>query len=285
MGSRRTHEEAAVAAARAAYLAGFAATSNLEAGRRYGIPTAGTARARLHAAARRRARPRSAAQVGGARHGHHAAGRHLRHRAGHPRRRSRSPARSSGAIRIDSGDLAVLARAGPRAARRARARPAPGSSSPATSTSTRSPRCAAEPGRRLRRGHLAGHRLGRADRRAGLQAGRGRRPAGGQAQRESKDVASAARKSAVRRHKPTGTATEEVVHRRAAPPEPAPHDRPLPVPLVRGGEPVDDLPTPGRVARAPARRRWSSVPWEGLKLSRGEPAHPDDRPPPDGGHA
>src|ERR687883_1466537 len=43
MGSRRTHEEAAVAAARAAYLAGFTATSNLEAGRRYGIPTAGTA--------------------------------------------------------------------------------------------------------------------------------------------------------------------------------------------------------------------------------------------------
>lgn len=43
MGSRRTHEEAAVAAARAAYVAGFAGTSNLEAGRRYGIPTIGTA--------------------------------------------------------------------------------------------------------------------------------------------------------------------------------------------------------------------------------------------------
>ena len=43
MGSRRTHEEAAVAAARAAYIAGFGATSNLEAGRRYGVPTAGTA--------------------------------------------------------------------------------------------------------------------------------------------------------------------------------------------------------------------------------------------------
>jgi nicotinate phosphoribosyltransferase len=42
MGGRRTHEEAAVASARAAYLAGFATTSNLEAGRRYGIPTAGT---------------------------------------------------------------------------------------------------------------------------------------------------------------------------------------------------------------------------------------------------
>ncbi len=43
MGTRRTHEEAAVASARAAYICGFAATSNLEAGRRYGIPTAGTA--------------------------------------------------------------------------------------------------------------------------------------------------------------------------------------------------------------------------------------------------
>jgi nicotinate phosphoribosyltransferase len=41
-GSRRTHEEAAVAAARATYVAGFGATSNLEAGRRYGIPTRGT---------------------------------------------------------------------------------------------------------------------------------------------------------------------------------------------------------------------------------------------------
>ncbi|QXT63708.1 nicotinate phosphoribosyltransferase [Tessaracoccus palaemonis] len=43
MGSRRTHEDAAVAAARASYLAGFGSTSNLEAGRRYGIPTIGTA--------------------------------------------------------------------------------------------------------------------------------------------------------------------------------------------------------------------------------------------------
>jgi len=41
-GSRRTHEQAAVAAARAAYVAGFDATSNLEAGRRYGVPTSGT---------------------------------------------------------------------------------------------------------------------------------------------------------------------------------------------------------------------------------------------------
>ncbi len=43
MGSRRTGEWNAVAAARAAYIAGFGATSNLEAGRTWGIPTMGTA--------------------------------------------------------------------------------------------------------------------------------------------------------------------------------------------------------------------------------------------------
>lgn len=42
MGSRRTHEEAAVAAARAAYVAGFTTSSNLAARQRYGVPTTGT---------------------------------------------------------------------------------------------------------------------------------------------------------------------------------------------------------------------------------------------------
>ena len=42
MGSRRAHERAAVSAARAAAIAGFAATSNLEAGKRYGLHTLGT---------------------------------------------------------------------------------------------------------------------------------------------------------------------------------------------------------------------------------------------------
>lgn len=42
MGGRRAHEQAAVAAARAAYIIGFDATSNLEAGRSFGIPTMGT---------------------------------------------------------------------------------------------------------------------------------------------------------------------------------------------------------------------------------------------------
>jgi nicotinate phosphoribosyltransferase len=43
MGSRRAHEQSAIAAARAAFVAGFGATSNLEAGRTWGIPTMGTA--------------------------------------------------------------------------------------------------------------------------------------------------------------------------------------------------------------------------------------------------
>jgi nicotinate phosphoribosyltransferase len=42
MGSRRTGERSAIAAARAAFIAGFAATSNLEAGRSWGVPTMGT---------------------------------------------------------------------------------------------------------------------------------------------------------------------------------------------------------------------------------------------------
>ena len=42
MGSRRTHERAAVASARAAYIAGFTSTSNLAARYEFGIPSAGT---------------------------------------------------------------------------------------------------------------------------------------------------------------------------------------------------------------------------------------------------
>lgn len=42
MGSRRVHEDAAVAASRAAAIVGFSSTSNLEAGRTYGIPVVGT---------------------------------------------------------------------------------------------------------------------------------------------------------------------------------------------------------------------------------------------------
>lgn len=42
MGARRTHEESAVAGARAAYIAGFTSTSDLAAGYRWNIPVGGT---------------------------------------------------------------------------------------------------------------------------------------------------------------------------------------------------------------------------------------------------
>ena len=92
MGSRRTHEQAAVAAARAAYIAGFTGSSNLEAQRRYGVPALGHQRARVHAAAQRHRRrttsgPRSAGPGRRARCRHHAARRHLRHHPGCGQRR------------------------------------------------------------------------------------------------------------------------------------------------------------------------------------------------------
>jgi nicotinate phosphoribosyltransferase len=80
------------------------------------------------------------------------------------------------------------------------------------------------------------------------------------------------RKTAVRRHKPTGTATEEIVVPQGTP-EPKPHDRPLQHAYVRGGEPVPDLPTLAE-SRELLRRNLISIPWEGLKLSHGDPAIP-----------
>ena len=47
----------------------------------------------------------------------------------------------------------------------------------------------------------------------------------------------------------------------------------LPVPLVRGGQPVPDLPTLEQ-SRAHLATALRVLPWEGLKLSRGEPAIP-----------
>jgi nicotinate phosphoribosyltransferase len=108
MGSRRTHEMAAVAAARAAYIAGFATTSNLRAGRDYGVPTRGTsahAFTLVHDSERDAFRAQLATQgpgttllvdtfdvAGAVRAAVELAGPDL------------------GAVRIDSGDLAVAAR-------------------------------------------------------------------------------------------------------------------------------------------------------------------------------
>jgi nicotinate phosphoribosyltransferase len=268
MGSRRTHEAAAVAAARAAYLAGFAATSNLEAERRHGIPTTGTA---AHAFVLLHddelgAFKSQVAALGpdttllvdtydirrGIELAIEAAGTGL------------------GAVRIDSGDLGVLAR-------QARDQlDALGATNTKIVLSGDLDEYAIAA---LRAEPVDSYGVG-----TSVVTGSGAPTAGmvyklvevdGRpvAKRSAAKESRGGRKSAMRRHKPTGTAIEEVVYPVTAPPEAGPHDRVVPVPLMRGGERVADLPTLEQ-SREHLRAALVSVPWEGLKLSRGEPALP-----------
>jgi nicotinate phosphoribosyltransferase len=80
------------------------------------------------------------------------------------------------------------------------------------------------------------------------------------------------RKTAMRAHKPTGTAVEEVI---ACAPnaEPGQGERLVQRPFLRGGQSVADLPTLAE-SREHLRRATVTLPWDGLKLSRGEPAIP-----------
>ena len=83
------------------------------------------------------------------------------------------------------------------------------------------------------------------------------------------------RKQAQRLAKATGTIVEEVVHPADEPPADAAGltaTRRWPIPLVRAGEAVA-RPRSGRRPRARAAGL-HSLPWDGLKLSRGEPAIP-----------
>ena len=82
------------------------------------------------------------------------------------------------------------------------------------------------------------------------------------------------RKPAVRLAKPSGTIVEEVVHLAAEPPPQAgPTARALTVALVKGGEPVADLGLDAARERVAAGLH--SLPWDGLKLSRGRTGDPD----------
>ncbi|MDT5100921.1 MAG: nicotinate phosphoribosyltransferase [Mycobacterium sp.] len=271
MGSRRTHEQAAVAAARAAYLAGFAGSSNLEAQRRYGVPALGTsahAFTLLHTTAQgpdEKAAFRAQADalgVGttllvdtyditqGVANAVEVAGPEL------------------GAVRIDSGDLGVLAR-------QVRAQL---DGLGATKT------------RIVVSGDLDEFAI------AGLRAepvdiyGVGTAVVTGSGaptvnmvyklvevdgmaveKRSVHKESHGGRKRAMRLAKPSGTVVEEIVYPAAGT---APQSdlvaRDLTVPLVKNGEPVADL------SLASARDRVTaglhSLPWDGLKLSRGEPA-------------
>jgi nicotinate phosphoribosyltransferase len=267
MGSRRTHERSAVAAARAAYLAGFAYTSNLEAGRRYGIPTTGTA-AHAFTLLHDDESAAFASQIAtlgkqttllvdtydisqGIRNAIAVAGPELR------------------AIRLDSGDLSVLA---------AQARQLLDSLG-ATETKIvvsgdldeyAIAALAAEPvdsygaGTAVVSGSgapTAGlvYKLVEVDGRPVVKRSENKATVGG-------------RKTAVRRHKPTGTATEEVVVSQGVP-DWHPGDRLLQQDFVLGGTPAADLPTLEQ-ARERLRDALISIPWEGLKLSAGDPAIP-----------
>jgi nicotinate phosphoribosyltransferase len=267
MGSRRTHEEAAVAAARAAYLAGFASTSNLAAGHRYGIPTAGTA-AHAFTLLHDDEVTAFASQVAalgkqttllvdtydiseGIRHAIEVAGSELR------------------AIRIDSGDLSVLAE-------QSRALL---DSLGATETKIvvsgdldeyAIAALAAEP--------VDAYGAGTA-----VVTGSGAPTAGlvyklveveGRpvVKRSENKATVGGRKTAIRRHKPTGTAVEEVIVPQGVP-DTQPHDRALQRVFVRDGEPAPDLPTLEE-SREHLRHCLISIPWEGLKLSAGDPAIP-----------
>jgi nicotinate phosphoribosyltransferase len=268
MGSRRTHEEAAVAAARAAYLGGFSATSNLAAGQRYGIPTTGTA-AHAFSLLHEREADAFAAQVAalgtdttllvdtyditqGITTAIEVAGPGLR------------------AIRIDSGDLGELAR---------RAR-------------EQLDQLGAPDVRIVVSGDLDEHSI------AALRAepvdsygvgtsvvtGSGVPTAGmvyklvevsGQpvAKRSTSKISQGGAKSALRRYKPSGTAIEEVVFLRDRQPEFDEHHRVLPVPLLRAGQPIGPPPTL-QEGRERVTTALSTLPWDGLRLSPGEPALP-----------
>jgi nicotinate phosphoribosyltransferase len=267
MGSRRTHEQAAVAAARAAYLAGFGSTSNLEAARRYGVPTAGTA---AHAFTLLHDDERSAfaAQVASLGPGttllvdtyditH---GIDLAVEVAGP---------ELGAIRIDSGELGVLAVQ----AREQLDRLGATGTKIVVSGDLDEFSIAA----------LAATPVDIYGAGTAVVTGSGAPTAGmvyklvevdGRpvAKRSEHKESHGGRKTALRAHKPTGTAIEEIIVAQRVP-EPAKGERVLQRPLVRGGEPVPDLPELAD-ARRHLREATVSLPWDGLKLSKGEPAIP-----------
>ena len=269
MGSRRTHEEAAVAAARAAYIAGFASSSNLAARHRYGVPTAGTSAhsfTLLHdtEADAFRCQVESlgrgttllvdtydiAEAVQARRGGRRAGARRRPDRLRRPRRD-----RSAGA----------------QAARRARRdrHPDRGHQRPRRVRHRRAGRGA---GRQVRRRHRAGHRQRPPDLRLRLQARGARRTTPATwcrwPRRASTRSRVGGRKYALRRRDRRGVAEAEVVGI-GSPPVDDGDDRPLLVDLLRDGEVV------GResldAARAGTPTPATELPLEAQQMSRGEP--------------
>ncbi|MEJ6538200.1 MAG: nicotinate phosphoribosyltransferase [Mycobacterium sp.] len=274
MGSRRTHEQAAVAAARAAYIAGFAGSSNLAAQQRYGVPALGTS---AHAFTMLHTDPTLTtdqweqaafrAQVAalgvtttllvdtydvhnGVANAIAAAGTGL------------------GAVRIDSGDLGVLARQvrhqlDALGAHRTKIVVSGDMDEYSIATLRADPVDSFGVGTSLVTGSgapTAGmvYKLVEVDR-VPVE------------KRSSRKQSHGGRKAATRLSRPSGTVVEELVHPVGVSPGTAP-SRILTVPLVRGGEVLaaPDL----DAARELVVRGLGSLPWEGLALSHGEPAIP-----------
>jgi nicotinate phosphoribosyltransferase len=93
------------------------------------------------------------------------------------------------------------------------------------------------------------------------------------AKRSENKASRGGRKRAFRRYKPTGTAVEEVIVTGTGEFLREEHDRSLQIPLVRAGSRVPDVPTLAD-SREHLQRALVSIPWDGLKLSAGEPAIP-----------
>jgi putative nicotinate phosphoribosyltransferase len=275
MGSRRTHEMAGVASARAAYVAGFATTSNLEAGRCYGVPTAGTsahAFTLLNDSERRAFEAQLAAAGPGTtllvdtydveravRTGIELAGREL------------------GAVRIDSGDLAVAAHDVRRLldsldAKKTKIVVTGDLDEYLIAALAVAPVDGYGVGTSLVMGSgaptasLVYKLVARAD---SADPGAPLRPA---AKRSIGKPSKGGRKWAVRRIDGDGVARAEIVT--TGQPEPGPHDRELLVPLVRGGEIVGREPLDE--ARARHRRSVAELPPTARQLSRGDPAIPTE---------
>jgi nicotinate phosphoribosyltransferase len=266
MGSRRTHEEAAVAAARAAYLVGFSASSNLESGRRYGIPTTGTS---AHAFTLLHDDEKAAFQAQVDTLG---AGTTLLVDTYNVEQGIRTAVEVAGpelgAVRLDSGDLTVQAD-------RARALLDELGARETKIIVTSDLDEYAIAG--LAAAPVDGYGVG-----TSLVTGSGAPTVGmvyKLVEREGVPVAKVSegkrsvggRKNAVRRHE-DGTATAEVVT--SADVLPRDGDRELVVPLVRRGVVLDDLSPVERVRQA--REHYLEVkqalPPEAWALSRGEPA-------------
>jgi nicotinate phosphoribosyltransferase len=267
MGSRRTHEEAAVAAARSAYLAGFASTSNLEAARRYGVPTAGTA-AHAFTLLHDDERAAFAAQVDAVGPATTllvdtydiTRGIELAVEVAGP---------ALGAIRIDSGDLGVLAN-------HAREQlDALGATNTRIVVSSDLDEFAIAA--------LASNPVDSYGAGTAVVVGSGAPTAGmvyklvevdGRpvAKRSASKESVGGRKTALRAHKSTGTAIEEIVTTETGV-SAGPDERLLQRPLLRGGDRVAGLPTLEQ-SREHLRTVTVTLPWDGLKLSRGEPAIP-----------